>query len=85
MVDTQLMLTIAQASATFVATKIILISSDKKRIESKIAEDDIKRGGAELLVFQCGLEVLRHPLGRPGRPLARVRPLRAAVAALPPA
>src|ERR671930_709499 len=58
MVDTQLMLTIAQASATFVAimagfftTKIISISSDKKRIESKIAEDDIKRQGKEMKIM----------------------------------
>lgn len=56
-VDTQLMLTIAQASATFVAimagfftTKIISISSDKKRIENKISEDDIIRQGKEIKI-----------------------------------
>lgn len=57
LVDTQLMLTIAQASATFVAimagfftTKIISISSDKKRIESRIVEGNIIRQGREIKI-----------------------------------
>ena len=57
MVDTQLMLTIAQASATFVAimagfftTKVISISSDRKRIENKITEDNIIRQGKEVKI-----------------------------------
>jgi len=57
LVDTQLMLTIAQASATFVAimagfftTKIISISSDKKRIENKIAEGNITRQDKEIKI-----------------------------------
>ena len=57
MADTQLMLTIAQASATFVAimagfftTKVISISSDRKRIENKITEDNIIRQGKEVKI-----------------------------------
>jgi hypothetical protein len=58
-VNVPLMLTIAQASATFVAiiagfftTKIISISNDRKRIENKLAECNIQLEGRENILSE---------------------------------